>query len=70
MLARMNTDVYLVGTGLKLRKGQLVDIWEASNLPQGGYFARPADGRWSDRITRNSEDSIHVTENDIELIEG
>ncbi len=67
MLARMKTDVHLVGTGLKLQRGQLVEVWEASNLPQGGYFARPADGSWSDRIIHDGEDSIHVTENDITI---
>jgi hypothetical protein len=60
----MTTDVILLGTSLKLEKGRRVQLTFASNQPEGGWFARPADGKWSDGIEHGEQDSIHITEND------
>ena len=56
----MKTDVELLGTSLKLQRGQLVDLSPATNLPLSAgidWFASPADGKWSDGVVRN-DDSI------------
>ncbi len=45
---RMKTDLHLLSTSLRLRKGEIVSLLPATNLPQGGYFARPANGKWAD----------------------
>ena len=58
---RMTTNCQLLGTSLTLRKGGIVALLPATNLPQGGYFARPADGKWADGIAHDPDDSIHVT---------
>lgn len=54
MKAIMTESVSLLGTSLKLDKGQSVTVTPVTNLPQGGFFAAPADGAWG-------EDSIHVS---------
>lgn len=63
----MKRDVHQLGTSLRLQAGQRIIAWDATNLPQGGYFARPADLQWSDGIERGNDDSIHVTADDVEL---
>lgn len=57
MKAKMTTDCHLLGTRLRLRKGQLVNVTPATNLPQGGFFAAPVSGAWG-------EDSILLTAED------
>lgn len=47
-LGTMKTDVHQLGTSLKLNAGQRVALTWANNLPQGGWFARPADGSWGE----------------------
>jgi len=61
----MRTDLHLLGTSLRLQAGQIVELTRAINLPQGGYFARPADGKWSDRIDHDVSDSILLTTADL-----
>ena len=41
-------DMQLLGTGLKISKGNLVLLTPATNIPGGGYFARPGypTGLW------------------------
>lgn len=67
---RMKTDCHLLGTSLRLRKGELVELLPASNLPQGGYFARPASGKWADGIDHSPDDSVHVTRGDFAPLFG
>ena len=54
---KMNQDAKLLGTDLILREGDLITVIEATNLPQGGYFARPAFRPWA---YGGPEDSIHL----------
>ena len=63
----MRTDLHLLGTSLRLQAGQIVELTRAINLPQGGYFARPADGKWSDGIDHNTSVSILLTTADLAL---
>ena len=58
--AKMNDEVKLLGTSLRLAKDQEVSIVPATNLPHGGFFAAPVDGSWG-------EDSIHVDAVDFRL---
>jgi len=60
MKAKMNDEVKLLGTSLRLAKDQSVSIVPATNLPQGGFFAAPVDGSWG-------EDAIHVDAVDFRL---
>lgn len=66
----MKCNVELLGTSLKLQAGQRVRLTPATNLPQGGYFAAPSDGKWSDGIERCPEDSILVTADDVTPADG
>ena len=67
---RMKTDLHLLGTSLRLRKGEIVSLLPATNLPQGGYFARPANGKWADGIAHDPDDSIHITSADFAPLFG
>jgi len=69
MIGIMKTDIHLVSTSLKLQAGQRVKLWAACNLPQAGYFARPADGKWSDGMNHSNDDSILLNDDDF-TIEG
>ena len=71
MLGTMRQDIKLEGTSLKLLKFQVVRLTPATNQPEpeGKYFARPWNGRWNDGIERNAEDSILVTENEVDINE-
>ena len=62
----MKTPVHLLATSLRLQEGQIVELAPATNLPQGGYFARPHDGKWSDGIDHNPDDSILITGEDFD----
>jgi hypothetical protein len=56
-------DMQLLGTGLKISKGDLVLLTPATNIPGGGYFARPGypTGLWK----QVSEDaSIYIRPSD------
>ncbi len=66
--AIMKETVRLLGTSLALEKGLLVRLTEANNLPQGGYFARPANGYWSDNIERDKDDSILLDGSEFEFV--
>ena len=73
MIGMMLTDVHLLGTSLKLQEGQTVSLTEAPNLPprtdgKPQYFARPENGKWSDGIERNEEDSILIEADDVVVI--
>jgi len=66
--AIMTTDAKLLGTSLELQKGQVVQVTEATNLPADSttkWYARPANGKWSDGIDHNEEDSIGVYVDDL-----
>lgn len=66
--AIMTTDAKLLGTSLELHKGQVVQVTKATNLPADStimWFARPADGNWSDGIDHNDDDSIGVGVDDL-----
>lgn len=69
MTGTMRTNAFLLGSSLVLWKGQKVKLIKATNLPSHPfgqrYFARPADGKWSDRIERREDDSILLDEEDI-----
>lgn len=56
----MKRTVKLLGTQLFLNEGQSVYVTKATNLPQGGYFAQPANRRWG-------QDSILVTADDLKF---
>ena len=58
MIGIMKTDIKLIATSLALQAGQRVILYPAYNLPQGGFFARPADGKWSDGLDHDVYDSI------------
>ena len=64
MIGIMKTDVHLMATSLSLQAGQRVELSHARNIPGGGFFARPADGVWSDGIDRDPYDSILLDSND------
>ena len=70
----MRTDIDLLGTSLKLQKGQKVllrPVHESLGLfnPQIiGYFARPADGKWSDGIDHDSSDAILIGPDDVCIV--
>jgi hypothetical protein len=69
MSKTMITTVSLLGTGLKINKGEKVIATRAKNLDDGKsylYFVRPLRGKWSDGITRNLQDSILVSKNDFQ----
>jgi hypothetical protein len=65
MQGRMKRCVEQLGTTLRLCKGDIVELIPARNLPQGGYFARPIGGKWRDDTPHNSDDSIHILEDDV-----
>ncbi len=67
-IAIMKETVRLLGTGLALEKGLLVRLTEANNLPQGGYFACPANGYWSDNIEHDKDDSILLDGSEFEFV--
>lgn len=66
MTGIMNTDIHLLGTSLKLQKGQKVTLCKPTNLPyflmEKTYFACPIDGKWSDGIDRDNDSSILIHE--------
>ena len=74
MYGRMNHRIELLGTSLALQSRQRVELTYASNLPDTGlgcgWFARPADGQWSDGIARGPDDSIHLTADDFTFEES
>jgi len=53
----------LLGTGLKISKGDLVLLTPATNIPGGGYFARPGypTGLWK-QVSK--DDSIYIRPSD------
>lgn len=61
----MKRTIHLLGTALMLEEGERVHLTPATNIPGGGYFARPLRGKWCDGITRNLEDSIHLTADEL-----
>ena len=67
----MATDVSLLGVhGMKLERGQRVSLTPTTNLPDDSpyaYFAAPLDGKWSDGVERNLDDSIAVRATDVRL---
>jgi len=70
MLAQMKRTVELLGTTLKLRTGEVVEIYPVSNLPKTSpikYWARPWGGHWSDGVHRpaDGEASIGVSTADL-----
>ena len=70
MQAIMKTDIHLLGTSLKLQAGQRVHLTPATNMPPDSdikFFARPADGVWSDGMERNEDASIGVNYDDLEM---
>lgn len=68
MLGTMLTDVILQSTSLRLQEGQRVHLTPTTNLPdKSNYFARPADGKWSDGLDRDEADSILITPEDVRL---
>ena len=64
-------DIHLLGTDLKLLKGQAVSLEPATNLPRfpvtKRYYARPIDGDWGKEGFEPGEDdwSILVDEEDV-----
>jgi hypothetical protein len=68
MFGKMKSDIQMIGTSLSLKKGQLVTLLLAENVPQGGYFALPRNGKWADGISHNPDDSILITTSDFEVI--
>ena len=72
MTGIMANDVELLGTSLSLQKGQKVRLTYADNLPypqNRGYFASPADDKWSDGIEHNPDDSILINPGDLDSID-
>jgi len=70
MFGIMNCRVKLEGTGLVLDEGERVVLTLATNLPDNGtirYFARPADGVWSDCVERSPEYSVLIDADDVDL---
>lgn len=61
MQGTMKRDIHLLGTSLRLLKGQIVNLTPATNIPEGGYFARPLNCVWPDGIERDSHDSIYIS---------
>lgn len=61
----MLNDAHLLGTSLRLEKGQVVALVPATNIPGGGFFAKPFDGKWSDGIERSEDNSIHFSPNEV-----
>ncbi|NBV78011.1 hypothetical protein EBR66_07635 [bacterium] len=57
-------DIKLLGTGLKISKGELVLLTPATNIPGGGYFARPGypTGIWKQV---SEDDSIYLRPSEI-----
>lgn len=51
MNAIMLQEIHMLGTSMKLYKGEVVDLLPATNLPQGGYFATP---KYDNRFGENS----------------
>lgn len=71
MHGTMKHEVSLAGViGMVLERGRRVRLVSAINLGNNGnrrWYASPADGRWTDGVSRNPDDSIIVDEDDIEL---
>lgn len=69
----MNQRVTLTGVhGMALEAGQRVRLIEPTNLPKTEaiqWFASPADGKWSDGVERNRDDSILIEHDDVEIDE-
>jgi hypothetical protein len=66
MIGRMKQPIKLLGTSLELLKGQRVEMFEALNVPGGGYFLKPVGGLWSDGIEHNEDDSILVDPSEVD----
>ena len=64
----MNTDVTLLGTGLKLKAGTIVRLLAATNIPNGRgmWFAAPVEDR--DDWHGGDEDSILLDEGDCRVL--
>jgi len=59
--------------GMALEEGQRVTLIPTDNLPDNStftYFAAPADGKWSDGVDRNPDDSIAIEARDVEVEPG
>ena len=67
----MTQTISLLGVpGMKLLKGQRVELIEPTNLPatkKVRWFARPADGKWSDGVDRNPTHSILIDAGDVRV---
>jgi len=71
MTGTMTTTAKMLGVhGMQLEQGQKVQLTEPSNLPKEyrhNWFARPLNGKWSDGVDRNEEDSILIDADDVTL---
>ena len=69
----MKHRVTLAGVlGMALEAGQRVRLVEPTNLPASEnirWFATPEDGKWSDGVPRNRQDSILIDHDDVEVDE-
>jgi len=43
----MKTDLHFASTQLKLKKGEIVSVVRATNIPGKGYYVDPVDDRWA-----------------------
>lgn len=64
----MLQGIKLLGTRLELKKDQMVVYTPADNLPQGGYFVRPARVLRDDLAKWGEDSSIHVNPHEIKII--
>lgn len=67
---KMKRGVKQLGTSLELHKGQIVELRPVRNQPNGGYFAHPASGQWSDEREHSRDDSILTMGEDFAPIFG
>lgn len=56
---RMIVAVEQLGTRMRLAAGERVVLIRATNLPSGGWFARP--------LHQGGSNSIHVSDSDVSL---
>ena len=70
MNAIMTENAILLGTGLTLQKGDRVHLTEATNIPKGGWFARPVDCVWRGLGELHEENSILLDGSEFEKHEN
>lgn len=67
--ARVKYSYKLLGTDLQFKTDELIICSPATNLPRGGWFCFPADGRWGNEAEYDWEGpSMHLDDDNIILL--